>query len=105
MKLKPMYFEDFSVGMTFQTDETLISKNEIIDFASKYDPQSFHLDEEEAKKGPDLDLGEGGGKNVRTLFHGRHVPNLPGREITIEGTSIKKHCTTATKKSPRIKIG
>ena len=51
MKLKPMYFEDFSVGMTFQTDETLISKKEIIDFASKYDPQTFHLDEEEAKKG------------------------------------------------------
>ena len=52
MKLKPMYFEDFSVGMTFETDGTLISKDEIIDFASKYDPQTFHLDEEEAKKGP-----------------------------------------------------
>jgi len=38
MKRKPMYFEDFTVGLTFTTDETLISKNEIIEFASKYDP-------------------------------------------------------------------
>jgi hypothetical protein len=49
-----------------------------------------------AKKTPDL--GEGG-KSVRTLFHGRHFPDLPGGEITIEVTSIVKHCTTATKKS------
>ena len=52
MKLKPMYFEDFSVGMSFETDSTLISKEEIVEFASKYDPQTFHLDEDEAKKGP-----------------------------------------------------
>jgi len=39
MKLKPMYFEDFSVGMSFDTDSTLISKEEIVEFASKYDPQ------------------------------------------------------------------
>jgi hypothetical protein len=41
----------------------------------------------------------------RTAGQVRHVPNLPGREITIESTSIVKHCTTAaTKKSPRIKM-
>ena len=50
------------------------------------------------------DLGEGG-KGVRTLCHVRHFPDLPGGEITIEGTSIGKHCTTATKKSPTINIG
>jgi hypothetical protein len=45
-----------------------------------------------------------GGKSVRTFIHARHFPDLPGREITIEGTSIFKHCTTpATNKSPRIK--
>ena len=44
-------------------------------------------------------------KSVRTVFHGRHIPDLPSGEVTIEGTSTKKHCTTATKKSPRIKMG
>ena len=33
------------------------------------------------------------------------MPNIPGREITIEGNSTEKHCTAATKKSPRIKMG
>jgi len=35
-----------------------------------------------------------GGKSVRTVTHGRHVPNIPCGEITIEVTSFVKHCTT-----------
>jgi len=73
MKRKPMYFEDFSVGLTFTTDETLISKNEIIDFASKYDPQTFHLDEELAKDGPFGQLTSSGfmtlGKSFTQIFN------------------------------------
>jgi hypothetical protein len=37
--------------------------------------------------------------------HDRHFPDLPGGEITIEVTGFVKHCTTATKKSSRIKNG
>jgi acyl dehydratase len=73
MKRKPMYFEDFSVGLTFTTDENLISKNEIIDFASKYDPQTFHLDEELAKDGPFGQLTSSGfmtlGKSFTQIFN------------------------------------
>ena len=59
----------------------------------------------EGKKNlPEKRLGERGGKSVRTSFHGRHFPDLPGGEITIEVTSTVKHCTTAIKKS-RIKMG
>ena len=43
MKITPKYFEDFEVGYSFETKPTLISKEEIVDFASKYDPQLFHL--------------------------------------------------------------
>jgi hypothetical protein len=35
------------------------------------------------------------GKRVRTCFHGRHFLDLPFGDITIEGISIVKHCTTA----------
>ena len=52
MILKPKYFEDFEVGLTFESEPSFISKEEIIDFASKYDPQSFHLDENAASNGP-----------------------------------------------------
>ena len=57
---------------------------------------------EAARKRPDLVER---GKSVRTSCHVRHFPDLPRGEITIEGISIVKHCTTATKKSPRIKMG
>ena len=52
MKIKPKYFDDFRVGESFETEPNFVSKDEIIDFASKYDPQTFHLDEEAAKNGP-----------------------------------------------------
>ena len=72
MKITPKYFEDFNVGYSFETEPTLISKNEIIDFASKYDPQLFHLDEEKAKEGPFGQLTSSGfmtlGKSFTQIF-------------------------------------
>jgi hypothetical protein len=48
---------------------------------------------------------ERGRKSVRTRLHVHHFPDLPGGEITIEGISFEKHCTTATtKKSPTGKL-
>ena len=47
----------------------------------------------------------GGEKNVHTPKHVEHVSNIPFGEITIEGTSIVKHCTTATKKKSKDKNG
>ncbi len=46
------YFEDFKIGHIFKTKPKKVTKNEIIKFAQQYDPQDFHIDEEEAKKGP-----------------------------------------------------
>jgi len=44
-----VFFEDINVGDTSEFGSYLVSKEEIIDFAQKYDPQPFHLDEEAAK--------------------------------------------------------
>ena len=73
MKLKPKYFDDFHVGESFETEPNFISKDEIIDFASKYDPQSFHLDEDAAKNGPFGRLTSSGfmtlGKSFTQIFN------------------------------------
>ena len=72
MKLKPKYFDDFHVGESFETEPNFISKDEIIDFASKYDPQTFHLDEDAAKNGPFGRLTSSGfmtlGKSFTQIF-------------------------------------
>jgi acyl dehydratase len=44
-----LYFEDFQVGQTIELGSYTITKEEIIEFALKYDPQPFHIDEEKAK--------------------------------------------------------
>ena len=73
MKIKPKYFDDFRVGESFETEPNFVSKDEIIEFASKYDPQAFHLDEEAAKNGPFGKLTSSGfmtlGKSFTQIFN------------------------------------
>jgi acyl dehydratase len=45
-----LYFEDFAVGQVFKpSGRVSVSKEDIIAFAQKFDPQPFHLDEEAAR--------------------------------------------------------
>jgi acyl dehydratase len=45
-------FEDFVPGFTLEAQGPVITAEEIIDFAKKFDPQYFHVDPEAAKKSP-----------------------------------------------------
>lgn len=45
-----LYFEDFTLGQKFTSIEAVkVSAQEITEFAEKYDPQPFHLDEAAGK--------------------------------------------------------
>jgi acyl dehydratase len=44
------YLEDFAVGQKYTTASTRVEAADIKAFASKYDPQPFHLDEAAAAK-------------------------------------------------------
>jgi acyl dehydratase len=44
------YFEDFRAGQVFELGHYTITREEILEFAQKYDPQAFHLDDEAARK-------------------------------------------------------
>lgn len=43
------YFEDFQPGQVREIDGPVVTREEIVEFARKYDPQSFHVDEDAAK--------------------------------------------------------
>lgn len=45
-----MKFDEISVGQRFETALYKVSKEEIMTFASQYDPQYMHIDEEKAKQ-------------------------------------------------------
>jgi acyl dehydratase len=44
-----LYFEDRQIGQTTDVGRQTFTRNDIIGFASQFDPQPFHLDEEAAK--------------------------------------------------------
>jgi acyl dehydratase len=44
-----MNFVDFQVGQTFEFGTTTITEDEIVEFATRYDPQPFHIDKAAAE--------------------------------------------------------
>lgn len=44
------YYEDIKVGDTDEYGEREVTKEEMVEFAEKYDPQPFHIDEEAAQE-------------------------------------------------------
>jgi acyl dehydratase len=43
------YFEDYPVGEVARFGDHLVTADEIVDFARRYDPQAFHVDAEAAR--------------------------------------------------------
>lgn len=50
MTQKKLYLEDFKTGDQAEFGRYEVTREEILEFARKYDPQPFHLDEEFAMK-------------------------------------------------------
>lgn len=44
------YFEDLEIGTTARFGRYEVTREEVLDFARKFDPQPFHLDDEAAAK-------------------------------------------------------
>jgi acyl dehydratase len=45
-----IHYEDLEIGVTARFGRYEVTRDEVIEFASKYDPQPFHLDDEAAAK-------------------------------------------------------
>ena len=43
---KERWFEDYAVGEVFEFGDHLVTEEEIVEFARRYDPQAFHLSHE-----------------------------------------------------------
>ncbi len=46
-----MKFAEFEVGMLIKHPLVPVTREEMLDFAQKYDPQSFHIDDKQAEQG------------------------------------------------------
>ena len=53
MKDKPsVYLDDLVIGQTFVSATHLLDQEQIVEFASRYDPQPFHIDAKAAESTP-----------------------------------------------------
>jgi acyl dehydratase len=50
MRLLLIYFEDLEIGAETEFGTYDVTREEVLEFARKYDPQPFHLSDEEAAK-------------------------------------------------------
>jgi acyl dehydratase len=54
------HWEDFAVGDVVELGPVAVTADEIVDFARRYDPQPFHIDEDAANAGPFSGLAASG---------------------------------------------
>ena len=76
------YWEDFAVGETTELGTVEVTRDEIVEFAQRYDPQPFHLDEAAADDGPYGGL-IASGWHTAALFMGLFV-----RTILLDAASM-----------------
>lgn len=48
--VKQLYYEDLAPGQVYRTGSVAVTREEMLAFASRYDPQPFHLDEAAGRK-------------------------------------------------------
>ena len=116
-----IYFEDMEVGATRLFGSYDVTRDEVLEFARKYDPQPFHLSDEEAAQthfgrlaasgwhtcamtmaviaravvdDKQAGLGSPGVDELRWL-----KPVYPGDRITVTGTIVEK---TPSRSKPEI---
>ncbi|AGB17100.1 acyl dehydratase [Halovivax ruber XH-70] len=46
----PLYYEDLAVGDEWDVGTVTITEDELLEFAERYDPQAFHVDEAAAER-------------------------------------------------------
>ena len=121
-----IYFEDLTVGDTWESDEYEVTESEIIEFAEQYDPQWFHTDPERAAEESiygsliaagfhtaaistrlfvDCFLSETatlGGKGIDKLRW--HEPVRPGDRLSIRAEILELEPETESRGLARIRI-
>ena len=84
------WFEDYRVGDEFLGEPVQLTEREIVEFARKYDPQSFHVDPAAAKESPFGGLIASGFHTVAAAFGGMlRAGFLNGRGMGAPGIEIQ----------------
>lgn len=64
-----MKYDDFIVGETFKTKSLHITEEEIIQFATTFDPQYMHIDKEKAEQSRFKGIIASGMHSIHFQYH------------------------------------
>lgn len=65
------YFEDLEIGEFSESTSTTVSEAEIVEFASRYDPQYFHMNPEAARSHPQFGEVVASGIHILAIWRQR----------------------------------
>lgn len=84
-----LYADDFRVGAVVELGTHLVGEDEIIAFATQWDPQLMHLDPAAAGSGPFGGI-IASGIHTMAIFHRLHVTKLLVRAAVIAGRGMRE---------------
>ena len=83
------YWEDFAVGEVTELGSATVSADEIVEFARRYDPQPFHVDEAAAQSGPFGGLAASGW-HTAALFMGLFVRSILNESASMGSPGVEE---------------
>ncbi len=89
MRSDLQFYEDIVVGVPERFGAYEVTREEVIDFASRYDPQDFHLDDEAAARGPFGTLAASGW-NTAAISMRLLCDNLISRQTSLGGAGVQE---------------
>ena len=81
------YFEDIQPGTIDRFGRYEVTREEVVDFARKYDPQPFHLDSDAAKSTLFGGLAAGNGAVVQGYIADVTPPEKRARQMSYQGAA------------------
>ncbi|MFT3819118.1 MAG: MaoC/PaaZ C-terminal domain-containing protein [Rubrivivax sp.] len=83
-----LHYEDFVPGAQYALGEYLVERDEVIDFARRFDPQPFHVDETAARASP---LGRlcACGSHTFAICHRLAFDRVYGRAAAVAGAGVE----------------
>jgi acyl dehydratase len=88
------HWEDFQVGQVVEVGPVTVSEAEIVEFATRFDPQPFHIDAEAAKGSPFGGL-IASGWHTTALFMGMFVRAVMADAVSLGSPGVDEIRWTA----------
>ena len=84
-----LFFEDIEIGSEQTCGDHLVTRDDVLDFAAKYDPQAFHLDDDAAAASPFGRIAASGWHTAAMIMR-MLVENVFSGQATLGGAGVDK---------------